>query len=133
MRLKGKNVLITGAATGIGQAIAIRFARDGANVAINYRSGPADAEATRQMARRARAGAQDNGGREITVQADVAQEAQVKEMFAKVVEEFGSVDVLINNAGIQKPAASHETDIADFDRVLGVNLRGAFLCSREAI
>lgn len=133
MRLKGKNVLITGAATGIGQAIAIRFAKDGANVAINYRSGLADAEATRQMARRARAGAKEYSCREIIVQADVAQEAQVKEMFAKVVDEFGSVDVLINNAGIQKPAASHETDIADFDRVLGVNLRGAFLCSREAI
>ena len=129
-RLEGKNVLITGASSGIGQAIAVRFAREGANVAINYRSGAEQAEVTRQMARQART---NGGGREIVVQADVSDEGQVKTMLAKVIEEFGSLDVLVNNAGIQKPAASHEIEASDFDRVLAVNLRGPFLCSREAI
>jgi glucose 1-dehydrogenase len=129
-KLQGKNVLITGASSGIGQAIAVRFAREGANVAINYRSGAEQAECTRKMARQART---NGGGKEMLVQADVSDETQVKAMFAKVIGEFGSLDVLVNNAGIQKPAASHEIDIQDFDRVLAVNLRGPFLCSREAI
>ena len=129
-RLKGKNILITGASSGIGQAIAIRFAKEGANVAINYRSGAEQAEETRCMARKART---DGGGKEMVVQADVSDEAQVKTMVAKVIEEFGSLDVLVNNAGIQKPAPSHEIETSDFDRVLAVNLRGPFLCSREAI
>jgi len=122
--------LITGASSGIGQAIAVRFAREGANVAINYRSGTEQAECTRKMARQART---NGAGKEMLVQADVSDEVQVQAMFAKVIEEFGSLDVLVNNAGIQKPAASHEIDIQDFDRVLAVNLRGPFLCSREAI
>jgi glucose 1-dehydrogenase len=129
-RLKGKNVLITGASSGIGQAVAVRFAREGANVAINYRSGAEQADATAVMAKAART----NGhGREIIVQADVSKEDEVRQMIAKTIEEFGRLDVLINNAGIQKPAASHEIETADFDRILAVNLRGPFLCSREAI
>jgi len=129
-KLQGKNILITGASSGIGQAIAIRFAREGANVAINYRSGAEQAEETRCMARKART---NGGGKEMVVQADVSEEAQVKTMVARVIEEFGSLDVLVNNAGIQKPAPSHEIETSDFDRVLAVNLRGPFLCSREAI
>jgi glucose 1-dehydrogenase len=129
-RLKGKNVLITGASSGIGQAIAIRFAREGANIAINYRSGAEEAAATLVMASSER---EDPSGREIIVQADVSKEDEVKEMFAKTLEAFGRLDVMINNAGIQKAAPSHEIETADFDRVLGVNLRGPFLCSREAL
>jgi len=129
-RLQGKNILITGASSGIGQAIAVRFAREGANVAINYRSGAEQAEATRALAQTART---NGGGREILVQADVSKEEDVKRMFAEVTAAFGTLDVLVNNAGIQKPAASHEIDTADFDRVLSVNLRGPFLCAREAI
>ena len=130
MRLKGKNVLITGASSGIGQAIAIRFASEGANVAINYRSGAAQAEVTRELVKAART---DGDGLEMVVQADVSDEAQVQNMFTAVIEKFGRLDVLINNAGIQKPAPSHEVTVEDFDRVLSVNLRGPFLCSREAI
>src|SRR5713226_6339096 len=127
-RLQGKNVLITGASSGIGQAIAVRFAAEGANIAINYRSGAEQAEATRAMAKAARS----NGtGRELVVQADVSNEDQVKQMFAKTIEAFGSLDVLINNAGIQKPSPSHEIEAGDFDRILAVNLRGPFLCARE--
>jgi glucose 1-dehydrogenase len=130
MRLKGKNVLITGASSGIGQAIAVRFAREGANVAINYRSGAEQAEATQVLARAART---NGGGRDVIVQADVSQEDQVKAMFMTVIDSFGSLDVLINNAGVQKACPSHEIEAADFDRILGVNVRGPFLCAREAI
>lgn len=71
--------------------------------------------------------------KDLVVQADISREEHVRDMFAKVIEEFGSIDVLVNNAGIQKPAPSHEIELKDFDSVVGVNLRGAFLCSREAI
>jgi glucose 1-dehydrogenase len=128
-KLEGKNALITGASSGIGQAIAVRFASEGANVAINHRNSAEQAEATRAQAQAARA----NGGREIIVQADVANEEQVQGMFAETIAAFGRIDVLVNNAGIQKPCPSHEIEAADFDRVLAVNLRGPFLCSREAI
>jgi glucose 1-dehydrogenase len=131
LRLEGKNALITGASTGIGQAIAIRFAQEGANVAINYRTAPEEAEATKVSVEKACF----NGGhcKEITVRADISKEDQVRGMFAEVISEFGTVDILVNNAGIQKPAPSHEITAEDFDRVVGVNLRGAFLCAREAI
>src|SRR5438876_8297161 len=72
-------------------------------------------------------------GKYFTVQADVSQESQVQAMFVRTLEAFGSLDVLVNNAGIQKPCPSHEIETADFDRVIGVNLRGPFLCAREAI
>src|SRR4029079_7303610 len=97
-RLQGKNVLITGASSGIGQAIAVRFAAEGANVAINYRSGAEEAEATRALAQAARA---NGAGREIIVQADVSKEDEVKRMFAETIQQFGRLDVLVNNAGIQ--------------------------------
>lgn len=129
LRLEGKNVLITGASTGIGQAIAVRFAKEGANVAINYRSGPEQAAATEKMVR----AASTNGFQTMLVQADISKPGDVQMMFSRVIDTLGSIDVLVNNAGIQKPSPSHDIDLDDFDRVLGVNLRGAFLCSREAI
>jgi glucose 1-dehydrogenase len=128
-RLEGRNALITGASSGIGQAIAILFAREGANVAINYYSGADQAGVTAEMARQARTGP----GREIIVQADVADEHQVQSMFRQTLDAFGRLDILVNNSGIQKAAPSHEVSMSDFDRVLGVNLRGAFMCAREAI
>jgi glucose 1-dehydrogenase len=130
LKLATKNVLITGAASGIGQAIAIRFAQEGANVAINYRDGRDKAESTLEMVCRARDG---GPGKETIVQADVSDESDVKRMFEETLAAFGRLDVLINNAGIQKPAPSHDISAEDFDRILGVNLRGPFLCSREAI
>lgn len=133
LKLDGKNVLITGASSGIGQAIAVRFAQEGANVAINYRSGAEQAEITRQMVRDAYMSVSKPERNELVVQADVSNEAQVQEMFRKTIDAFGSLDVLVNNAGIQKPMASHEVEMADFDRVLNVDLRGPFLCAREAI
>ena len=129
-KLQGRNVLITGASSGIGRAIAIRFAREGANVAINHFNDAEQADVTRQMARSART---SETGQEMLVGADVSVEEQVKTMFADVIKTLGSLDVLVNNAGIQKPCLSHELEASDFDRVLAVNLRGSFLCAREAI
>jgi glucose 1-dehydrogenase len=124
----GKNVLITGASSGIGEAIAIRFAQEGANVAINYHSGADRAEAVRAKCAEA-----NPKGKMITVKADVADEQDVISMYAATLKEFGTLDVLINNSGIQKPAASDQIEMADYDKVIGVNLRGAFICAREAI
>jgi glucose 1-dehydrogenase len=132
-RLQNKNVLVTGATTGIGQAIAARFAGEGANVAINYRSAPEEAGQTLAMVKEACQGAGRTGCKHIIVQGDVSREDQVKRMFGATIQELGSLDVLVNNAGIQKPGASDEITVEDFDRVLNVNLRGAFLCAREAI
>ena len=132
-RLSGKNVLVTGASSGIGEAIAIRFAREGANVAINYHSGAERAEKVKQQAQQAAQQATGSAGKQFTVKADVSKEQDVKDMFARVLKEFGTLDILINNSGVQKPCPSHEIDMADFDRVIGVNLRGTFMCSREAL
>ncbi len=129
-RLEGKNALITGASTGIGRAVAVRFAAEGANVVINYNRSGDEAAQTRAMAQAARKGAT---GRELVIQADVASEDDVKRMFGEALAAFGRIDILVNNAGIQKPSPSHELSAEDFDRVLGVNLRGPFLCSREAL
>ncbi len=133
MKLEGKTALITGASTGIGKAIAIRLAQEGANVAINFRSAPDEAAATQVVVHEACLAVRNHGCRDVIVQADISQETHVQEMFSRVISEFGRIDILVNNAGIQKPAPSHEIEAIDFDRVLSVNLRGAFLCSREAI
>jgi glucose 1-dehydrogenase len=129
-RLDGKNALITGASTGIGRAIALRYAGEGANVVINYNRSADEAEETRRQSQSARKG---SAGRELVIQADVSSEGDVTRMFAETLAGFGRIDILVNNAGIQKPTPSHELSAADFDRVLGVNLRGPFLCAREAI
>ena len=124
--------MITGASSGIGEAIAIRFAQEGGNIAINYNSGADRAQAVRLKVEAA-AKAANQKVKTFTVKADVSDEQDVKKMFAATIAEFGSLDVLINNSGIQKPASSDELEMVDWDRVVGVNLRGAFLCAREAI
>jgi glucose 1-dehydrogenase len=128
-KLKGKNVLVTGASSGIGLATAIRFAQDGANVAVNYYV-QAEADATEKQVTAAR---EDPSQKVVMVKADVSQEDQVVAMFAQTISALGSLDVLINNAGIQKADATEDVQMKDFDRVLGVDIRGAFMCSREAI
>jgi glucose 1-dehydrogenase len=131
--LKGKNVLVTGGTSGIGQAIAVRFAEFGANVAINYRSRPEDAAETEQQVHACVANVRRTGVKDVIVRGDVSKEEDVMSMLGDTIERLGGVDVLINNAGIQISRPSHELSADDFDRVLGVNLRGSFLCAREAI
>jgi len=131
--LKGKNVLVTGATSGIGQAIAVRMATEGANVAINYRKKPEKADETLQLIEDACSKTKTCEGRNILVDCDVSNEEQIVAMVEKVVAELGSIDILINNAGIQINSASELVETADFDKVISVNLRGAYLCAREAI
>jgi glucose 1-dehydrogenase len=131
--LKGKGVLVTGGTSGIGQAIAVRFAQYGANVAINYLRRPDEASDTDQQVRACVNQVQQEGVRDVLVQGDVSNEEDVVRMVGDAVRELGGIDVLINNAGIQISRHSHELSSADFDKVLAVNLRGAFLCAREAI
>ncbi len=132
-RMEGKNVLVTGASTGIGKAIALRFAQEGANVAVNYLVDPGQAEEVGVEVLQACMSVREHGCKDLVVQADISSEKAVQEMFAKVLSEWGHVDVLVNNAGIQKPSPTHQVEMSDFDKVISVNLRGAFLCSREAI
>ena len=131
--VKGKNVLITGGTSGIGQAMAVRFAEQGANVAINYVRAAEEAEETHEQVHACVRKVREEGVRDVLVGADVSSEDEVVRMVAETVERLGGVDVLVNNAGIQISRPSHELSAADFDKVLAVNLRGAFLCAREAI
>jgi glucose 1-dehydrogenase len=131
--LKGKNVLVTGGTSGIGQAIAVRFAEYGANVAINYLRSPEDAEDTEEKVQACVASVRQTGVRDVLVQGDVSKEEDVVSMFKDTVDRLGGLDVLVNNAGIQISRPSHELSAEDFDKVIAVNLRGAFLCAREAI
>ena len=126
-RLTGKTAIITGASSGIGRAIAIRFAAEGATVAINYpfEHNRLDAQATLDAL---------PASNHLIVRADISQESEVTRLFAQTIAALGPLDILINNAGIlATPSDSHQTPTEDFDRVLAVNLRGTFLCSREAV
>jgi glucose 1-dehydrogenase len=131
--LKGKNVLVTGGTSGIGQAIAVRFAEHGANVAINYLKLPEEAAETQDQVHACVMKVRQEGVRDVVVGADVSREDEVERMVAEAIEELGGIDVLVNNAGIQVSRPSHELSSDDFDKVLAVNLRGSFLCAREAI
>jgi len=131
--LQGKNVLVTGGSSGIGQAIAVRFAEYGSHVAINYLTTPDEAAETEEQVQACVQKVRQKGVRDVLVQGDVSKENDVVRMVEQTVEELGSIDVLINNAGIQISRPSHELSQADFEKVLAVNLRGAFLCAREAI
>ena len=131
--VRGKNVLVTGGSSGIGQAIAVRFAEHGANVAINYLRQPEEAKETEDQVQACVAKVQQEGVRDVLVGADVSKEDEVVRMFGEAIEGLGGIDVLVNNAGIQVSRPSEELSSADFDKVLAVNLRGAFLCAREAI
>ena len=124
--LKGQTALVTGAATGIGRACAEALSAAGAAVAINYLDQPDRAEEVAgEIAAR--------GGRAVTVQADVSDEQEVERMLAVVEEEYGRLDILISNAGIQADAPFAEMSLAQWRQVLDVNLTGAFLCARGAV
>jgi glucose 1-dehydrogenase len=124
--LLGQKALVTGASSGIGRAIAVSLGDAGADVVINYVS---DEEKAQALADEIRA----KGSRAMAIRADVSDEAQVAAMFRTMVAEFGTIDILVNNAGLQQDAPFHELTLAQWNRVLGVNLTGQFLCSREAV
>src|SRR6267154_1736589 len=124
--LLGQKALVTGASSGIGRAIALSLGDAGADVVINYVSGEDKAQA---LAEEICA----KGARAMIVRADVSDEAQVAAMFSAMVAEFGTIDILVNNAGLQQDAPFHELTLAQWNRVMGVNLTGQFLCSREAV
>lgn len=131
--IKGKNVLVTGATSGIGQAIAAHFATEGANVALNYRNDPDKLDETKELIDKMCSQVRGCGGKELPVEGDVSEEADIIKMCNDVVNKLGSLDILINNAGIQTASPSHQLETSDFDKVIQVNLRGAYLCAREAI
>lgn len=121
-----QTVLVTGASSGIGQGIALAFGRKKANVVVNYHSDEDGANHTLAMIKEA-------GGNGFTCKADVSKEDDVISMFAQTIKEFGSLDVLINNAGIQKDSSFSNMTIEQWNKVISTNLTGHFLCAREAI
>ena len=131
--LLGKNVLVTGGTSGIGQATAVRFAEHGANVAINYLTTPGEAAGTEEQVHTCLRKVRQHGVREVLVQGDVSSEGDVVRMVREAGERLGGLDILINSAGIQISRPSEQLTSAEFDQVLAVDLRGSFLCAREAI
>ena len=125
-RLAGRRALVTGGATGIGRATAARLATEGAAVVINYVGEPAPAvEAVNEIVQA--------GGHAVAIEADVSNESQVQAMFAQARDECaGPVDLLVNNAGVEKPYKLVDMPLEAWNTVLAVNLTGAFLCAREA-
>lgn len=128
--LKGQKALVTGASSGIGRGIAAALCAAGADVMLNYVGDDAAAGAALGEATR---GGRANGARAIAHRADVSDEAAVEEMFAHAQAEFGTLDILINNAGLQQDAPIEEMTLAQWNKVIGVNLTGQFLCARAAI
>ena len=125
-KLEGKTALVTGASSGIGQATAIRLGEEGAMVGVNYRSDEAGAsEAVSEI--------ENAGSRAVAIQGDVSKEEDARRMVAETVEAFGRLDVLVNNAGIESEAPFLEMSLEEWEKVVSVNLTGAFLLAREAI
>ncbi len=125
-RLKGQTALVTGASSGIGKAIARAFAAEGAKVLVNYCHTKKGAdEVTKQICAK--------GGSAIAVKADVSKEHEVKEMFDRMCKEFGTIDILVSNSGLQQDSAFVDMTLAQWQKVIDVNLTGGFLCAREAV
>ena len=122
--LEGKVAIVTGASRGIGRAIAERFAAEGAKVVVNYVSN--EAEAGRVVD-----GIKQGGAEAIAVRGDVSKSADVKHLVESAVKQFGHVDILVNNAGVMVTKPALEASEEDWDRTIDVNLKGAYLCSKE--
>ena len=124
--LKGQVAIVTGASSGLGRAAAIAFAAAGARVAVNYNSSKDKADAVVAEIER-------DGGTAFAFEADTSDEADVQRLFAETVERYGAVDIVFANAGLQKDAAFADMTLADWQKVLDVNLTGQFLVAREAV
>jgi glucose 1-dehydrogenase len=123
--LKNQKALVTGASSGIGEACALALGAAGASVVVNFRS--EETEANRVVAAIRRGGSEA-----VAIQADVSREEEVQPMFAEMKKAFGTIDILINNAGLQQDAPFHEMTLKQWNTVIAVNLTGQFLCAREA-
>ena len=124
-RLTGQVAIVTGAGTGIGAAVAVGLARAGATVVVNHPHVPEPAEeVVTEICRQ--------GGEAVAIAADVSDEAEVTNLFERVVADFGTVDILVANAGLQRDAAFTQMTLAQWQFVLNVNLTGQFLCARAA-
>ncbi|HBS29566.1 MAG TPA: sugar dehydrogenase [Phycisphaerales bacterium] len=128
--LKGQKAIVTGASSGIGRAIAVGLCAAGADVVVNYIGDGAPAEEVVHEATHCGCASR---GRAIAIRADVSDEKQVTDMFRRTIEEFGTVDILVNNAGMQQDAPLEQMTLAQWNRVISVNLTGQFLCAREAV
>ena len=124
--LKGQKALVTGGNSGIGKAVALELGKAGAEVMINYRSKKDQAEEVVNQI-------EQSGGRALSFQADISQEEQVIALFSKTKEEFGTVDIVVNNAGLQQDAPLEEMTFQQWNLVISINLTGQFLCAREAV
>ena len=124
--LLGQKAIVTGASSGIGRAIALALGQAGADVVVNYVAGE-------DKAREVCAEIRGFGVRALAIRADVSDEASVRAMFATMISEFGTVDVLVNNAGLQQDAPFEDLTLAQWNKVIGINLTGQFLCAREAV
>ena len=124
--LQGQKALVTGAGSGIGRAVAIALAQAGADVVVNSVSG---ADTAQQVVEEIRA----CGVQALAIRADVSDEAEVQAMFREAIATLGTLDILVNNAGLQADAPFEELTLAQWNRVIGVNLTGQFLCAREAV
>jgi glucose 1-dehydrogenase len=124
--LIGQKALVTGANSGIGRGVAIALGEAGADVAVNYVVGDDAANAVVDDIRR-------GGVHAVALKADVSSEDQVASLFERMIQEFGTVDILVANAGLQRDAAFREMTLEQWNTVLGVNLTGQFLCARAAI
>ena len=125
-KLQGQTALITGANSGIGKGIALGMGAAGANVVVNYYSNPEAAEEVVEAIKK-------SGSDAMAHQTDVSKEDQVQGMFKAAVDKFGTVDIVVNNAGLQQDAAFDELTLDQWNRVINVNLTGNFLCAREAV
>jgi glucose 1-dehydrogenase len=124
--LVGQKAVVTGANSGIGRGVAVALGQAGADVMVNYVDGDDAADAVV-------AEIEEAGARAFKFKADVSKEDDVAAMFAQAVKQFGTVDILIANAGLQRDAAFHEMTLDEWNKVLGVNLTGQFLCARAAV
>ena len=125
MSLQGKNALVTGGSRGIGRAICLELARQGANVAVNYAGNAKAAQETVEACKAL-------GVQAVAIQADVADAAACEAMVKEVISTFGSLQILVNNAGITRDNLALSISEADFDAVLDTNLKGAFHCCKAA-